>query len=374
MNFGVIGASFGDEGKGIITDYLCSQSSNPLVIRYSGGQQAGHTVERDNIRHVFSNFGSGSLRGVPTYWSEFCSMDPVGIQREFKILKELGVTPKLFIDKNTSVTTPYEKAFNQKSLLNLKHGTCGVGVGQTFQREEDFYSLKFIDLYYPKIWEIKLENMRKYYYKYNYALQSDIDIFIESINFVITNFECVEKMPQTYGNYIFEGSQGLMLDQNIGFFPNVTRSNVGSINILKIVDSFQPWIITRAYQTRHGNGDMTQDSIAFTQNPFLKDNIVETNIANQFQGEFRSAILDLDTINYAIGKDEYLRANRKKCNFVLTCLDHLKESTQCYFFNDEVKLSSNRMSFVKSIMEDLGLSHIYINDSPKSNTIERIER
>ena len=374
MNFGVIGSSFGDEGKGVVTDYLCHQSSNPLVIRYSGGQQAGHTVVRDKIRHVFSNFGSGTLTGAPTYWSEFCSLDPVGIEREFHILKKLGITPELFIDRNTSITTPYEKASNQKNLANLQHGTCGVGVGQTFQREEDFYSLKFADLYYPKILEIKLENIRKHYYKYNTTLQYEIDIFMQSVQFVIATFVCVDKIPKIYANYIFEGSQGLMLDQNIGFFPNVTRSNVGSTNILKFVDNFQPWIVTRAYQTRHGNGDMTGPVRPFEANINLKSNIEETNVTNTFQGEFKTSILDLDTINYAINKDNYLRKNKNTCNFVLTCLDHLKEHNQCYTFKGTVKLSTNRMTFIKHIMEDLKLNHIYVNDSPRSNTIERIER
>ncbi len=59
----VIGLGFGDEGKGITTDYLCSRANNPLVIRFSGGQQAGHTVVNKFGKHTFSNFGSGTLRG-----------------------------------------------------------------------------------------------------------------------------------------------------------------------------------------------------------------------------------------------------------------------------------------------------------------------
>lgn len=374
MNLAVIGSSFGDEGKGIITDYLCSQYPNPLVTRYSGGQQAGHTVERDNVRHVFSNFGSGTLLGVPTYWSKFCSADPVGIKREYQILEKLGIKPTLFIDIQTPITTPYEKAKNQLNTTNLSHGTCGVGVGQTFQREQDFYSLKAIDLCYSSIFPLKLENIRQYYYKYNEALQNEVKIFIDAVQFLKENCTLVDGMPQNYETNIFEGSQGLMLDQNIGFFPNVTRSNVGSTNILKLVDSFEPWIITRAYQTRHGNGHMTQAFHKFEQDPSLVSNIKETNVNNEFQGIFRSAILDLDLINYTVDKDEYLRNNRSKCNFVMTCLDHLKPESQCYSFNGSVRLNTNRREFIKNIMEDLNLSKIYINDSPESKTVKCIER
>ena len=62
----VVGLQFGDEGKGLLTNFLCQESPNSLVVRYSGGQQAGHTVVLDGKQHVFSNFGSGTLNGNPT--------------------------------------------------------------------------------------------------------------------------------------------------------------------------------------------------------------------------------------------------------------------------------------------------------------------
>ena len=63
--YAVIGANYGDEGKGLITDYLCRQVENPLVIRFNGGAQAGHTVTTpEGIRHIFSHFGSGTLAGA----------------------------------------------------------------------------------------------------------------------------------------------------------------------------------------------------------------------------------------------------------------------------------------------------------------------
>ncbi|HSY75885.1 MAG TPA: adenylosuccinate synthetase, partial [Bacteroidia bacterium] len=64
----VVGLGYGDESKGSTTAFLCQQGSNPLVIRYCGGHQAGHTVIYSGKRHVFSNFGSGTLQGAPTYW------------------------------------------------------------------------------------------------------------------------------------------------------------------------------------------------------------------------------------------------------------------------------------------------------------------
>ena len=89
MKKAVIGLGCGDCGKGITTDYLCSQAKNPLVVRFSGGQQAGHTVVYNGMRHTFSNFGSGTLRGAPTFWSKYCTMDPIGIKNEHSVLHAL---------------------------------------------------------------------------------------------------------------------------------------------------------------------------------------------------------------------------------------------------------------------------------------------
>ena len=109
----VIDCGFGDSGKGKVVSYFCSYFDHPLVIRFSGGQQAGHhVVLPDGPEHVFSNFGSGTLQGIPTYWSKYCTVDPVGILNELDILKDKGVEPKLYIDSFCPVTTPYEKTFN----------------------------------------------------------------------------------------------------------------------------------------------------------------------------------------------------------------------------------------------------------------------
>src|SRR5262245_8541204 len=101
--FIIVGLGFGDEGKGLATDYFCSRHKNALVIRFNGGQQAGHTVFfKSGRKHIFSNFGAGSLRGVPTYWSKYCTFSPGFFLDELKLLK---ISPKFFIDKCCPVTT-----------------------------------------------------------------------------------------------------------------------------------------------------------------------------------------------------------------------------------------------------------------------------
>ncbi|MBF0469314.1 MAG: adenylosuccinate synthetase, partial [Desulfamplus sp.] len=256
----VIGAGFGDEGKGLFTDYLCRQASNPLVIRFSGGQQAGHTVVANGIRHVFSNFGAGTLQGVPSYFSKFCTVDPVGIVNELEALLAKGVKPQLRIDAKCPVTTPYDILYNQKNHL---HGTCGVGVGDTINREEHHYSLTFEDLFFPWIFETRLDLIKQFY---NGHTDVVLDDFLECCD-VIINSDLIKKsygLPTgKYSDYIYEGSQGLLLDQHYGFFPHVARSSTGTLNasILSGNNRLDIYLITRAYQTRHGKGPMSNESL-----------------------------------------------------------------------------------------------------------------
>jgi adenylosuccinate synthase len=122
VSLAVIGLGFGDEGKGKVVSSLCSQSPDhdKIVVRYCGGHQAGHRVLlNDGSSHVFSHFGSGTLQGVPTYWSQFCTVDPMGLLNELDIL--LNKIPifstdkiRLYIDAKCPITTPYEKIHNQQ--------------------------------------------------------------------------------------------------------------------------------------------------------------------------------------------------------------------------------------------------------------------
>ncbi len=137
MNEIVIGLNYGDEGKGLFTDYLSIKFKNSIVNRYSGGQQAGHTVwKSDKLKHVFSNFGSGTLNNIPTYWMNTCTFDPISFTNELKILQKKGFEPIIYIHPDTPVTTIFDILSNRTDNDNLTDGTCGLGVGKTFQREE----------------------------------------------------------------------------------------------------------------------------------------------------------------------------------------------------------------------------------------------
>lgn len=352
----VIGLGFGDEGKGLVTNYLSLLDPYADVIRFSGGQQAGHTVFHNSIRHVFSSFGSGTLNGAPTYWSEFCTVDPIGLWNELKVLQDKGINPKIFISGKCPITTPMDKRMNKvKDEIN---GTCGVGVGTTKQREEDHYSLLFEDIFNPTILSIKLGLIQIYYQDFcNLGL---FNSYLKAIK-ECAQIQLFDELPFV-NSKIFEGSQGLLLDQNYGFFPHVTRSNVGTKNILDLGYRPDCYAVTRAYQTRHGNGPMTNTHIPHK----IIANPLETNVHNTWQGEFRISLLDLDLLEYATSKDYYLSRNRH--TLVITCLDHVLNDLRMVV-NGEIYQAADQQMFISRIAEHLKFKHILISHTDRSELI-----
>ena len=165
----VLGTVFGDEGKGAMVNFLAKDAKKPLIIRFNGGHQVGHqTVLEDGTRHVFSNFGSGTLQGAPTYWSRFCTVSPTGLMKEGRILREMGLNPVVYFDANAMITTPFDILRNIDMDDQTKHGSVGVGFGQTIQRNEDKYHLYVRDLKYPEIRDTKLKNIINKYYRFNF--------------------------------------------------------------------------------------------------------------------------------------------------------------------------------------------------------------
>ena len=114
-SYAIIGANFGDEGKGLTTDYLAAKyDSDALIVRFNGGAQAAHTVQTPSgERHVFKHMGSGSLVESSTYLSEFFICNPMLFCSEYMQLTNLNLQPKIFVNPNTSVTTPFDMMINQ---------------------------------------------------------------------------------------------------------------------------------------------------------------------------------------------------------------------------------------------------------------------
>ena len=335
----VLGTGFGDEGKGQAVHSLSHPKT--LVIRFSGGHQCGHTVTtKTGLRHIFAQFGAGTFQGSATHISQYCTVFPIAFVNEYRNLQSLCANlPDYYVHPLAMLTTPYDLAFNRALSMITGHGTCGVGFGSTLQRNEDFYNLYVNDIYTPYILDTKMSFIKKYYEEkikslnmssqitYEDELKIAWENWEESLLFYreFISMKTLDEIIPQYDDFVFEGSQGILLDQHFGFFPHVTRSNTTSQNAIEIIrnsalknQEINTYYVSRCYQTRHGNGPFPDD------NEFeLANNSEESNQENDWQGIFRIAPLDFSLIRHAVKCDSIYNPNGKK-HLIFTCLDHLK--------------------------------------------------
>jgi adenylosuccinate synthase len=343
----VVGLGFGDEGKGLTTDFFCLQHPNSIVIRFNGGHQAGHcVVTGDGRSHIFSNFGSGSLRGIPTFWSSYCTVAPAFLVEEWGMLAQ---EPTLYIDLKCPITTHYDVLFNRCLEITLgdgRKGSCGVGFGATVDREADGLSFTFGDLLLEETVKQKLKGIRKYYRKMvNLETGFDFDELdhgFEDEQFFFSLLQIRKKIAQgaivpvneadffkmmVSKTLIFEGAQGVMLDKDFGVSPHVTKSHTTSLNAMALLRrnhiTSKPVIVyvSRCYQTRHGAGPFPEKHPAFSLH---SQNVSETNKTNTYQGDFKANFLNIDDLNTALTYDGEIAKGLEK-RLMLTCLDHFPD-------------------------------------------------
>lgn len=359
----VVGLSHGDEGKGLAVDNLCNSDS--IVVRFSGGFQCGHTVMRDKIKHVFSNFGSGTLKGCPTYFTEDTAINIETMLNELMVLNEKGITPKLFVNPLTPVATPYDRLANHALELKNQHGSCGLGYGATMKRHHQTpYKLYAHDLFAPLPYLRKrIEAIRDYYIENNVILSKFtkidhvglVDRFIDLLkNPLPFQLATDEQIISRYDNFVFEGSQGILLDMDHGIFPNVTYANTTSKNAWKMLTKFEEvdtniFYITRCYQTRHGNGYMSNESIPVD----LINTDEEINVYNKWQGHFKTGEIDYDQLKHARSIDNIYSGKANRNYLVVTCLDQRPD------FKFDFDQFSNYDGF-------------YVNNSPLSGNMRKL--
>ena len=385
----VLGTQFGDEAKGSFVNYLCENviknNCQPLVVRFNGGHQAGHTVFHNGIRHTFSSFGSGTLQNVPTLWSKFCTVYPTAVLNEYEILKSLGIKPNIYYDPLCPITTPYDILGNRLAERKNNHGTVGVGFGTTIKRHEAYYKLYFQDLFNKTVLEAKIKNIRSYYSHICYgdnenpkASNADMDSLESSME---NWYKCIDTLIDegifskdkmglpayhTYNYVLFEGAQGILLDMDFGFFPNVTRSNTTSKNAFTLIKEFG-WqftklkinYVTRPYQTRHGEGFMSNTEFP---EPTLINTENEINIDGGNQGVFRKSILDLDLIQYAIECDDNFSATLEK-NIVISCLDQIKAYKNIHYTLLQKLYSGSILDIITDIRRMTNITGVYYGES-----------
>ena len=371
----VIDPAFGDGGKGLLVDNLCQQSiekngRTPLVVRFSGGQQAGHTVmDGDKQKHTFSSFGSGSFLDCETFFTEDTTFYLTALMNERNLLAMKGCVPKLTLHPHSMMTTPYDVAYNRvKEEMISKHGSCGMGVGATMKRcLETPHKTFAIDLKYPKMLMERLESVKRYYLRLMEYEEPMTSAFVDHVNQLMPHFMFSLKYVQNnfvffvndYDNtgrdIIFEGSQGVMLDMDHGVFPNVTYANTTSKNAFKYVRKWnlypELYYVTRCYTTRHGAGWMPNDNAVE-----LINTEEEINVDNRWQGGFRIGEFSYEMIRHGIDIDTTYHENTEFTNktLVVTCLDQ-------------------RPDFILDKKPFADLTHrIYGNNSPKRGHLTSI--
>lgn len=319
--YAVIGAWFGDEGKGLVTDFLASKDpDNTCVVRHNGGAQAGHTVVTpEGIRHVFSHFGAGTLLGCPTYLSRNFICNPKLFVKEWKELEERGIAPKIVVHPKARVSTWLDVAINrfrELGRLHTRHGSVGVGISETVIRSAEDYAIYAEDFFSPlvvsnKLWRIKEEWMTKrleevgIVFAPSFIEDQTVD-YMSDVRRMRGKFSLSETPPEK-DVYIFEGAQGLCLDEcRIDQFPYTTHSRTGLTNVVRLcrqwgIEDLTPIYVSRSYVTRHGAGPlMRQFPEGWDKFNNWSD---ETNVENRWQGKLRYARLDWDMLGQSVHDD-----------------------------------------------------------------------
>lgn len=271
----IVGAQWGDEGKGKIVDLLSTKAD--IVARYQGGANAGHTIVIGEKQYVLHLIPSGILSENTTcVIGNGVVIDPVALVDEIEMLKENGidVTGRLFISHKAHLIMPYHKMMdaareNQKSGKTI--GTTGRGIGPAYIDKAKRIGIRIVDLLDREAFEKKLRTNIEEYNQILTKIYGYDDLDVESIVEKYLEFDkiidpfvtdislLVNDAIDDNKSIIVEGAQGALLDLDHGTYPFVTSSNPTSggactglgIAPTKIQDIIG---IVKAYTTRVGNG------------------------------------------------------------------------------------------------------------------------
>lgn len=312
----VIGLLFGDEAKGATVDYLVARDSASLVVRYNGGAQAAHNVVTpDGMHHTFSMFGSGTFSQAYTHLSRFVRVDVKALLNEAHSLSQKGVRNPLgliSVDENCVIVTPFHIAYSEYMAGVHNRGTCGMGVGAAARYAERFPALALYakDLYNTGVMREKLSRMANYYSEsmsdktvidnIRSHTPSLIDTYITFTTRVrITTERDWQDLLKGHENIVFEGAQGVLLDNKYGFHPYVTSSDTTLTQAKRLLEGYKGKVRTtgaiRSYVTRHGPGPLP------TESSVIAEAMTEQhNQTGRYQGAMRSGWFDFHLIRKSL--------------------------------------------------------------------------
>ncbi|MFE6857980.1 adenylosuccinate synthetase [Nocardia sp. NPDC057668] len=309
----VVDLGFGDAGKGATVDWLCSPAAGldvSAVVRFNGGAQAAHNVIADGRHHTFQQFGSGTFSGVPTLLSKHMLVEPLALAAEARALAELGVPEPLsllYVDERALLTTPIHGAANrcrEDTRGAARHGSCGVGIGETASYALTNDAPRVADCRRPEVLRRKLIALEEHYRPLLGTGAHRYDSIDDLVAVYAEFARAVRILPgdqlagfAAHGRLVFEGAQGVLLDEWRGLHPYTTWSTVEPRNARAMLSRIgAPGYVlgvTRGYLTRHGAGPFPTEDAALS--------IPERhNGTGRYQGEFRIGHLDPLLLRYAV--------------------------------------------------------------------------
>ncbi len=270
----LLGAQWGDEGKGKATDLLGEKVD--YVVRYQGGNNAGHTVVTGDQKYALHLLPSGILSPdvIPVIGNGVV-IDPSVLFEEIKGLNERGIdTSKLKISTNAHLITPYHRTIDKVSerfLGKSKIGTTGRGIGPAYADKINRIGIRVQDLFDPSILKQKVEGalrdknqiLIKVFNRKGLEVDDVVNEYLgyaELLRPFVTDTSLLLNQALDQGkNILLEGSQGTLLDVDHGTYPFVTSSNptaggactgsgIGPTRISRVIG------IVKAYTTRVGSG------------------------------------------------------------------------------------------------------------------------
>lgn len=357
----VIGANYGDEGKGLMTDYFCAKEREVgrefCVVLSNGGAQRGHTVDTPSgMRHVFKQYGSGLFAGADTFIPSQFLVNPLALLKEYNDLYLNQNIPAPFVHVGCPVTTPWDVMANMiiEESRQEKHGTCGMGIWETVKRSQNItitwglienapeYFMKEIlpfevqNYYTERFYDKGIFNLPNGWQDVFYS--KDIaDVFFNYVQNMKRIVQTVNDLSvlDSYDTVVFENAQGLLLsDENTSCVKYTTPSKTGLDNPVDImkrihVEDVEVCYVTRSYLTRHGAGNLENEC----KKEDLGDiGIDETNRYNDFQGGLRYGRLDIDALLKRTTKDYLKIGNFRPDSSISLAMTHTNE---CRFPIDE---------------------------------------